>query len=276
MVKAKARGDKPMKKCAVFNDLSGFGKCSLCAAVPILSVMGTEVHPVPTAVLTRQSCYDKYSMIELTDFLPSFLSDWQGEKFDAIITGYIADNIQCNVIEEFIERYRGDNTLLIVDPVMADDGALYDGFDEERCRGVFELVKKADIITPNLTELSLICSRPYTENFDEISDMAFELAKNGPQYVVVTGIKSGDKCKTAVFDRSREAECFSSKLFPGSFSGTGDLFVSVLAGAVLKGMTVQQGAKLAVEFIGKAIESTDLSENPMDGIAFEKHLGELL
>lgn len=276
MVKAKARGDKPMKKCAVFNDLSGFGKCSLCAAVPILSVMGIEVHPVPTAVLTRQSCYDKYSMMDLTDFLPSFLDDWQGEKFDAILTGYIADNIQSKVIEKFTEQYRGKDTLLIVDPVMADDGALYDGFDSRRCNGIFELAKKADIITPNLTELLLLCSKPYTEDFEKISDMASNLTKNGPEYVVVTGIKSGDRCITAVFSRSQETECFDSKLYPGSFSGTGDLFVSVLAGAVLKGMTVQQGAKLAVDFIGKAIASTDLRGNPKDGIAFEKHLGELL
>lgn len=276
MVIAKARGDKPMKKCAVFNDLSGFGKCSLCAAVPILSVMGTEVHPIPTAVLTRQSCYDKYSMIDLTDFMPSFIDDWQGERFDAVIAGYVGDETQFDIIEEFLRRYRSKDTLLIVDPVMADDGALYDGFDAKRCRGVFELSNKADIITPNITELSLLCSKPYTEDFEKISDMAAELVKNGPEYVVVTGIKSGGRCVTAVFARFQETEYFDSKLYPGSFSGTGDVFVSVLAGAVLRGMTVQQGVKLAVDFIGRAIASTDLSENPMDGIAFEKHLGELL
>lgn len=276
MVKAKARGDKPMKKCAVFNDLSGFGKCSLCAAVPILSVMGTEVHPIPTAVLTRQSCYDKYSMMDLTDFMPSFIEDWNGEEFDAVIAGYVADETQFNVIEEFLKRYKGKDTLLIVDPVMADDGALYDGFDAKRCRGVFELSNKADIITPNLTELSLLCSKPYTEDFEEISDMASDLAKSGPKYVVVTGIKAGGRCITAVFARGEETECFDSKLYPGSFSGTGDIFVSVLAGAVLRGMTVQQGVKLAVDFIGKAIASTDPASNPKDGIAFEKYLGELL
>lgn len=265
-----------MKKCAVFNDLSGFGKCSLCAAVPILSVMGTEVHPIPTAVLTRQSCYDKYSMTDLTGFMPSFIDDWQGEKFDAVIAGYVADVAQFNIIEEFLKRYKGKDTFLIVDPVMADDGALYDGFDEKRCRGVFELSRKADIITPNLTELSLLCSKPYTEDFEKISDMASELAKSGPKYVVVTGIKTEDRCKTAVFSRGEETECFESKLYPGSFSGTGDVFVSVLSGAVLRGMTVQQGVKLAVDFIGKAIASTDPASNPKDGIAFEKHLGELL
>ena len=108
-----------MKNCVVFNDLSGYGNCSLMAAVPVLTVMGVRVHPVPTAVLTRQTGYDRYSMEDLTGFMPQFTADWQEVQPDGIITGFLSNPAQGDCIADFLAVHRTADTLLVVDPVMA-------------------------------------------------------------------------------------------------------------------------------------------------------------
>ena len=146
-----------MKNCVVFNDLSGYGNCSLMAAIPVLTVMGVRVHPVPTAVLTRQTGYDRYSMEDLTGFMPQFTADWQEVQPDGIITGFLSNPAQGDCIADFLAVHRTADTLLVVDPVMADDGSLYDGFDEARCNAVRRLAAQADVLTPNVNELALLC-----------------------------------------------------------------------------------------------------------------------
>ena len=153
-----------MKNCVVFNDLSGYGNCSLMAAVPVLTVMGVRVHPVPTAVLTRQTGYDRYSMEDLTGFMPQFTADWQEVQPDGIITGFLSNPVQGDCIADFLAVHRTADTLLVVDPVMADDGSLYDGFDEARCNAVRRLAAQADVLTPNVSELALLCGAEYTED----------------------------------------------------------------------------------------------------------------
>lgn len=263
-----------LKKCAVFNDLSGFGKCSLTAAIPIISVMGVEVHPVPTAVLTRQTGYAHYSIQDLSDFMPHFVQDWSGEKLDCILTGFISNSVQGAHIAEFVRSLRQKDTLLITDPVMADDGLLYDGFDGARCRAVQALAKAADIITPNLTELSILCGRDYTEDHAAVCAMAEGLAAENQQSVIVTGIKKQGTIHTLVVSADGTTD-LEAPLYDGSFSGTGDIFVSVLTGGVLTGKSIEEAAALAVAFIDKSIASTTQSD-PRAGIAFENCLGELL
>lgn len=262
-----------MKRCVVFNDVSGYGNCSLTAAIPVLSAMGVRVHPVPTAVLTRQTGYDGYSMEDLTGFMPRFTADWQGVQPDGILTGFLSNSAQGACIEGFLAAHRKADTLLVVDPVMADDGCLYDGFDEARCNAVRRLARQADVLTPNVSELALLCDRAYTEAPDAVRQMGAALAEQH-QVVAVTGYRQGAEIHTLVFANGTCTD-IAAPLQPGSFSGTGDLFVSVLTGGLLRGQAPADAARQAVAFISHAIQVTKTAD-PREGVDFERIMEDLV
>ena len=139
-----------MKKIAVINDISGFGKCSLAVSLPIISALGIECNPIPTAILSNQTGYDDFYSVDFTENMTPYIDVWkkQNVHFDAILTGYLASEKQVDVILDFIEHFKGENTLVFVDPIMADDGVLYDTYDKKLCEKVKMLTKKADIIAP--------------------------------------------------------------------------------------------------------------------------------
>ncbi len=265
-----------MKKCAVINDLSGFGKCSLTAAIPIISVMGSEVHPLATAVLSNQTAYDSFEFKSLTKTLLPFIHEWKklGASFDAILTGFVTDEQQLDIIFEFINAFKKENTLLIVDPVMADNGVLYNGYTPSMCSKIKKLCYKADIITPNTSELCILAGEAYTENYNNLSHYAQRLMSDGFGNIVLTGYKTDGKVSNIVFDKS-EPEIITANDIGGYYSGTGDIFSSVLTGGILKGMSLIDSARLAASFIEKAISETS-GDNRQDGIEFERFLGDLI
>ena len=154
-----------IKKAAVINDLSGFGKCSLTATIAVLSVMGVQPCPMPTAVLTNQTGYKNHYCIDLTDELCHYKEMWSlnNESFDGIYSGYIADKRQVDIIFDFINTFRKSNTVVLVDPVMGDNGRLYSAYNDESCKKVCSLARSADIITPNLTELCIFTDTDFDE-----------------------------------------------------------------------------------------------------------------
>ncbi|MGN0522027.1 MAG: PfkB family carbohydrate kinase, partial [Eubacterium sp.] len=177
------------KKCAVINDISGFGKCSLTAAIPIISAMGVEVHPLATAVLSNQTAYDSYASFSLTDTMLPFIDEWKklNVSFDSILTGFVTDEKQLDIIGKFIDTFNNDNTLTVVDPVMADNGALYDGYSVEMCDKIRILSKKADVITPNICELAILAKEKYSNDYETIVKYAKKLLNEGIKNIVVTG-----------------------------------------------------------------------------------------
>lgn len=265
-----------MKKCAVINDLSGFGKCSLTVALPILSVMGHEAHPLTTAVLSNQTAYDSFKSVAMTFAMKDFIAEWKKlcPRFDGILTGYFADEKQIDIINGFIDDFKDKNTVVLVDPIMADNGALYDGFTPAMCEKIRALCRKADIITPNIDELAFLADEKYSDNYDDLIKYGKKLNDGGIKNVVVTGYKEGDTISDIVFEDGKISRV-TSKLIGGYFSGTGDITASVIMGGVLRGMSVNSSAELACDFINKSINATD-SENHNDGIAFEKYLGDLI
>lgn len=252
-----------MKKCALINDLSGFGKCSLGAAIPVISVMGIEAHPLPTAVLSNQTGYESYKMADLSEYMPSFFAEWQklSVDFDAVLTGYFTNSAQIDAALDFI---KSQNALVVVDPVMGDDGKRYKGFTDEICSKIKGLALCADIITPNETELFLLTGESDTEK------AARSLIKRGIGSVVVTGIKDSDKIGSAVFEKDK-SEIFYTKYTEGSYSGTGDLFSAIVAGKVLSGCNVFDAVKDAVDFISLVLQNSEINDRN-DGIDFEKYL----
>ncbi len=270
-----------MKKIAVANDLSGFGKCSLTAALPIISAMGIEACPLPTAILSNQTGFNSFYCKSFTEFLPEYIAEWKKMNlhFDAILTGYMADSRQAEIIGNFIDEFRTEDTLVFVDPVMADDGVLYDTYDEKLCKKVKKLTEKANIITPNLTELCILCGVDYNEiikNPAYIGDLASSLLSETTKTVIVTGLKSDTEISNLIVEKTGSSQVFS-KLLGDSYSGTGDIFSSVVCGGITNGMSAFDAVILATDFIYCSITDTPTSlDYEPNGVNFQKHLEMLI
>lgn len=266
-----------MKKCAVINDLSGFGKCSLSAAIPIISCMGSEVHAMPTAVLSNQTAYDSYKCVSMTEHMASFSDEWQklGVHFDAILTGFVSDEAQLDLIFDFIRRFKESGTLLIVDPVMADNGKLYPCYNAAMCEKIKKLCFEADIITPNLSELSLLADEEYSEDLRCIKRYCKKVADiYRVNRIAVTGYKENNFIYNIIYENG-EIKLTGAKQYKGYFSGTGDIFASVITGGILRGDSLYDCASLASRFISDCAVHTESSDGN-DGVDFERFLGELI
>lgn len=273
---------KTMKKIAVINDLSGFGKCSLTVAIPVISALGLECCPMPTAVLSNQTGFESFYCDDFTDKMDFFTSEWKklGVRFDGILTGFIASHRQAEKIFRFLDEFQNDDTVFFCDPVMADDGKIYDIYDKAMCDAVTRLAKRADIISPNLTELCVLTGESYealsSSEPDDIAKAASSLLNDTLSTVIVTGIKKDDTVLNVVADKSG-FKTVSSKKYGGSFSGTGDLFAAAVAGLTVKGEAPLCATEKAVEFLEGAIrDSYEENTDRNFGVNFEKYLGKLM
>ncbi len=272
-----------LKNIAVINDISGFGKCSLTVSLPIISALGIECNPIPTAILSNQTGYDDFYSVDFTENMTPYIDVWkkQNVHFDAILTGYLASENQADIILDFIENFKDESTLVFVDPIMADDGVLYDTYDEKLCEKVKTLTKKANIITPNLTELCILCGADYDEinsknDLGEIGGLASSLLSNTTDIVIVTGVKSKNDIYNIIVEKDG-VSVVKSSLLKGSYSGTGDIFSSVVCGGITKGMDIIDSVTLATNFIYCSIKNTpsELNYEP-NGVNFQKHLEMLI
>lgn len=242
--------------------------------------MGSEAHPLPTAVLSNQTAYDSYKSVSITDEMQSFITEWKrlGVTFDGILTGFVTDERQLDIINSFIIDFKTDKTILVVDPVMADNGSLYSGYTSEMCGKIRELCYKADIITPNIAELAFLADEEYSESIEDIKAYALKLRNQGMKSIVVTGYKEGNKISNIVFD-DKGMNIATADLYGGYYSGTGDILASIVMGGALKGISLFDSVSLATSFISKVIcgmEKSGQNINHNDGINFEKYLGDLL
>lgn len=266
-----------LKKIAVINDLSGFGKCSLCVALPIISAHKIQCCPLTTGVFSNQTGYDSFKSVDFTDYMQGFIDEWKklDASFDGILTGFIPNSNQGKIISSFIDEFKGDNTVVIVDPVMGDNGEVYPCYDDKTIEAIKSLAKKADVVTPNLTELSLLCGAEYSENIDDVEMLSKSLGKT----VITTGIPIGEnEIANAVYENG-EFNIVKSKRFGGSFSGTGDILASIIASKIVSGSSALEAVKKATTFIEKAVAKT-IENNPNcytpDGIDFEEFLADLI
>lgn len=286
-----------MKKIAVLNDLSGLGKCSLTAAIPVISVMGVQAVPFPTAVLSSQTGYTSYFYDDYTDRLDYIIEEWKKIGFapDGIYTGFLAGEAQAEKIQEFLNVFAKENTKILTDPILGDNGKAHGFYTEKLCECMRALVRRAHVITPNLTEaMLLLIGKEETEKqwkaLQEEGDKAFLraaetygtrlLKEYGLQTVVITGVEHTEEKTAYMGNLVCEAEenfWVFSKKEGGSYSGTGDLFASILSAGLVKGLSMKECAEKAARFLEKALcqtvkEGTDRNE----GVCFEPYLKELL
>ncbi|AMO32297.1 pyridoxamine kinase [Lysinibacillus sphaericus] len=281
-----------MKKVAVIQDMSSFGKCSLTAAMPVLSVMGMQAVPLPTAILTAQTGYSSFYCEDLTSRMDYFMDEWSklGASFDGIHTGFVTGKEQIDNIFRFLGVFHSTDTTLLVDPVMGDHGEVYKMFTGDLLERMKELVKCADIITPNVTECCLLTGLSFErmQSYQHEIDYIQVLEEAGQQLQQATGAKviiTGLNPPTAAGKRyvgnmfvDAERSFHSIRDYNGeSYSGTGDLFASVIMGGMMRGQDLVESMKLAETFLAAAIEATSKEQVPREaGVHFEQFLRMLL
>ena len=273
------------KRCLTIQDISCMGRCSLTVALPVISAAGIETVIIPTAVLSNHTAgFKSWTFRDMTEDILPIVDKWNGYRnhFDAIYTGYLAAS-QVPVVSEVFDRLKDKNTLILVDPAMADSGKMYPGFDLAFARRMAELVSKADITVPNLTEAAFMLGEEYRgHDYDRkyIAETARKLADLGPRYAVLSGI-SFEEGKVGVFtyDKKEDKEnYFCTENIPGYFHGTGDIFASGLVSGLLNGMDITRAARLAHNLVHYAIQES-VAANDKEvfyGVRFEPALGKFI
>lgn len=272
-----------MERILTIQDISCVGKCSITVALPIISSLGVETVILPTAVLSTHTMFNNFTFRDLTDEIEPITKHWLEEKIDfhSIYTGYLGSIEQIDIIAKLFDQFKTEDNLLIVDPVMGDNGKLYPAFDEAFAAKMATLCSKADIIVPNITEASFMTGMEYRETYDEayIKDMLMKLAELGAKISILTGVSFDGETIGAIGYDSKNNEYFhyKNKKINASYHGTGDIFSSTLVGAIANGLTWKKALPIAADYTAKCIQLTlDDETGRWYGVNFEEGIPYLL
>ena len=275
----------PVPRAAAIHDLSGFGRSSLSVVMPILSTMGVQVCALPTAVLSTDTAYfEGYHFVDLTEEMPGIINHWKSLKisFDAIYSGFLGSPKQVDIVAGFIDHFSQADQLVVVDPVLGDNGQPYPTMGPEMMAEMRRLVGLADVITPNFTEAAFLLqtSPPPRIDEEELKDWTRRLSQAGPQRVIITSVPVPEEKKVSsvvAYDRQDgrlwKVDC---SYIPAQYPGTGDIFASVIVGSLLQGDSLPIALDRAVQFVSMAIRSTFGYSYPgREGVILEKVLSNL-
>ncbi|MDD2495360.1 MAG: pyridoxamine kinase [Tissierellia bacterium] len=274
-------------KIAAIHDISGIGRCSMTVISPIISALGCQVCPLPTAILSNHSEYKDFFFYDFTDHMIEYYDHWEkiSSGFDCVYSGFIGSQKQIDIILDIIKRIKLKNnnkeTLIVVDPVMGDHGFTYKTYSEDMISKMSRLVESADIITPNLTEACILTGKKYTDDnlsIDTLKEYLVALSNLGPGIVVITGIKTDEgESINVCFDKSKNEFYkvpydYINKRYPG----TGDLFTSLFLGYLLNNDDLPKAIEKASRFVTSAVLITYKANTPSsEGVLFEKIMHEL-
>lgn len=268
----------PLKRIAAIHDLSGLGKCSLTVALPVISATGVECACIPTAVLsTHTGEFTGWTFRDLSDELLPTARHWQreGANFDGVYSGYLASPEQVALLSQVLDLLVGDNTLVIVDPVMADNGSYYSKIDDRMCGAFRSLIARADVITPNVTEAALLTGMAYEPGLHsgEYLQALFDLlGALGPGIATITGVRPepGRIGNMACDYRTGNVCACMRPVHPGVFYGTGDIFASSLAALLVRGASLPQALETATMLTDESIARSLKRDTPRRfGVDFE-------
>lgn len=266
------------KKIAVINDISGFGRCSITVALPIISHMRLQCCPLPTSIFSNHTGYEHYFFDDYTSKMRDYIYNWKrlGLEFEGIATGFLGSKEQIQIVEEFIQEFRTAQTRVIIDPVMGDNGVLYPTYTEEMREEMKKLVSYADILTPNLTECCFLTDTPYRNSEwsnQELYNMAEKLSYVGAEKIVISGVVMGDYLGNVVYETNGTKKIIRSKRVAQERAGTGDIFSSIIAADCVNQVDFTESVRKAVHFIKDCMEITDKKDIPAeDGVCFEEIL----
>lgn len=274
-----------VKKVAAIHDLSGFGRASLTVIIPTMSVMGIQVCPVPTALLsTHSGGFTDYHFHDLTAIMESYTNHWKklGLTFNGIYSGFLGSPNQVSILSRIIENFKSPQTLVVVDPVMGDNGKLYHSVSKAMIPEMQKLIQKADLIVPNFTEAALLLEKeqPGELSPGKMKDWLSELAEKGPSTVVITSVPEQDSSRISTIAYEKKSNAYwkvSTKKLPGIYPGTGDLFASVMTASLLHGQSLPVSIDKAVQFITQCMQVSRSYNYPnRNGILLEPQLHLLL
>lgn len=265
------------KKIAVINDFSGFGRCSIAVALPIISTLKIQCCPLPTSIFSNHTGFDSFFFDDYTDKMPLYINEWKklGLQFDGITSGFLGSKKQIEIVTQFFKDFKTKENIIIVDPVMGDYGKIYATYTKEMCEEMKKLVQYADIITPNITELCILTDTPYQEKWkiSELEKMTEELAEKGPEKIVVTGIVQKEFIANFCYEKGKSPKILRCHRVGTQRSGTGDVFSSIIAADAVNQVPFDKSVKKASNFIKKCIlKSIEMGIPVTDGVCFEELL----
>ena len=280
----KQNPSRTFQRVLAMHDLSGLGRSSLMAVTPVLSVMGIQVCPVPTAVLSTQtSGFTDYTFVDLTSSMPAYLQHWKTLEmdFDCIYSGFLGSAKQIAIMQDVLRDFADEDTLVVIDPVLGDDDALYDTMDAAMVEQMRQLIAYADIITPNETEVKLLLDLPMEEKLyaEQMVPFMQRLTALGPRTIVVTGMEqqNGGHCVCSYQEQEGMMQQIAYQELPIRYPGTGDIFTAVLIGGLLQGDSLEESIQRSANFISVTVTDAIIANEPVrDGVQLEKNLYRLL
>ena len=268
------------KKIAVINDFSGFGRCSIAVALPIISAMGIQCCPLPTSIFSNHTGFESFFFEDYTSRMQPYFEEWKklGLQFSGISTGFLGSKEQIQIVLQFFKDFGTEDNVIVVDPVMGDYGKTYSTYTPEMCEEMKKLVSYADILTPNLTEACILTDTPYHEKWSmkEVGALAEKLSGMGPEKVVITGIIQGEFIANYCYEKDQPGKIRRTHKVGTQRSGTGDIFAAIIAADAVNGVPFQDSVRKASLFIKKCIEKSIEMDLPLtDGVCFEEVLHKL-
>lgn len=266
------------KKIALINDFSGFGRCSIMVSLPVISALKVQCCAVPTSIFSNHTAFEHYFFDDYTDKMEEYIHNWKklNLNFEGITTGFLGSKEQIEIVKKFIEDFRTEKTILIIDPVMGDYGELYSTYTKAMCEEMRQLVSYADILTPNLTEACILTGTKYQPDKlkqKDIRKIAEKLCEQGPKKLVITGIVQGNFITNYVYEKGKIDKFLRTHRVGIERSGTGDIFSAIIAADAVNGIDFEKSVRKASGFIKKCIlKSIEMDIPPSDGVCFEELL----
>ena len=266
------------KKIAVINDISGFGRCSIAVAMPIISYMGLQCCPLPTSIFSNHTGFESFYYTDFTEHMVPYMNEWKklDLEFSGIMTGFLGSKEQIDIVRSFIQDFKNTDTTVIMDPAMGENGHPYPTYKKEMCQEMKRLIAYADIITPNVTEACILTDTPYKESgFTkvELYDMAKRLMETGAKKVAISGVRMGNYVGNVVAEQQGDIHLIKHAKIGNYRSGTGDIYAAIIASDSVNQIDFSQSVKKASDFVKKCLKATDALAIPAtDGLAFEEVL----
>lgn len=266
------------KKIAVISDLSGFGKCSLTVSLPVISMMKVQCCPFPTSILSNHTDYPDFFFKDFTPYMEEYMEQWKklDLRFNGIYTGFLGSEAQIKIVKRFMESFKTNETIFIMDPVMGDYGKTYSTYTDKLCQNMKELVPYADILTPNVTEACILTDTNVEYNrvtLDLVKQLAFKLSEQGPKKIVITGFQQNDYVCNLCYESDKEPMVIRTHRIGTERAGTGDIFSSIIAADAVNDVDFYTSVNKAAEFIKLCILESEKKNIPLvDGVCFEEIL----
>lgn len=270
-----------VKKIAIINDISGFGRCSVAVSLPVISHMKVQGCVLPTAIFSNHTGFSSYYYQDYTEHMPQYMEEWKklDLRFEGIMSGFLGSAAQIQIVRDFIRQFRDERTQVIIDPVMGENGRAYPTYTAEMCDKMRHLVEFADILTPNVTEACMLTDLPYKESgwkMREITEMMEKLRELGADKIVISGLNSDEFISNAVSEYPGDLRIFRQKRVGRVRSGTGDIFSAIIAADCVNGVSFDESVRKAGAFVKKCIAVTEQAGIPeTDGVCFEQVLSTL-